>query len=152
MSFDSSDFPALKIDKRARLGAVVTKDVMKFRSHPRYPRQRRMNRNFVDGLATDAILGLWKQDQLHSSCFTRMMLVARIAAQRVRSANLKTREKHHELQNEVGSWDTHGFGDVGAYICDSTRRCATRRTIGSVSFNGWSVGDLRFALRETEIS
>ena len=99
-------------------------------------------------MATDAP---WEQDELHSPCFAWMMLVARIAAQRARSANLKTREKHHELQNEVGSRDTHGFRDVGAYVCDSKRKCATRRTIGSVSCNCWGVGDLRLALRETEI-
>ena len=99
-------------------------------------------------MATDAP---WEQDELHSPCFPWMMLVARIAAQRARSANLKTREKHDELHNEVGSRDTHGFGDVGAYVCDSKRKCATRRTIGSVSSNCWRVGDLRLALREIEI-
>jgi hypothetical protein len=93
----------------------------------------------------------WEEDELHSRCFARMMLDARIAAQRARSANLKTREKHDELHNEVGCRDTHGFGDAGADFCDSKRKCATRRTIGSVPSNCWSVGDLRFALRETEI-
>jgi hypothetical protein len=38
--------------------------------------------NLADGLATDAICDPWEQDELHSRCFARMMLVARIAAQR----------------------------------------------------------------------
>jgi hypothetical protein len=69
-----------------------------------------------------------------------------------RSANLKAREKHDELHNEVGSRDTHGFGDVGSYVCDSTGQFAKGCSIGSVSSNGWSVGDLCFAFREIEIS
>ena len=69
-----------------------------------------------------------------------------------RSANLKAREKHDELHNEVGSRDTHGFGDVGAYVCDSTGQFAKGCSISSVSSNCWSVGDLCFALREIEIS
>jgi hypothetical protein len=54
--------------------------------------------------------------------------------------------------NEVGCRDTHRFGDVGAHVCDSKRKFATRRTIGSVSSNCWSVVDLCFARREIEIS
>jgi hypothetical protein len=69
-----------------------------------------------------------------------------------RSANLKAREKHDELHNEVGCRDTHGFSDVGAYICDSKRKCAAGCTIGSVSSDCWSVGNFRFALREIEMS
>ena len=81
-----------------------------------------------------------------------MMLDARIASQRARSANLKTREKDDELHNEVGCRDTHGFGDAGADLCDSKGKCAAGCTIGSVSSNRWSMGDLCFALREIEIS
>ncbi len=69
-----------------------------------------------------------------------MMLVARLA-----------RQDHDELQNQIGPRDTHGFGYVGAYVCASKRKCDARRSVGSVSSNSWGVGDLRPALRETEI-
>ncbi len=68
------------------------------------------------------------------------MLVARLA-----------RQDHDELQNQIGPRDTHGFGYVGAYVCASKRKCDARRSVGSVSSNSWGVGDLRPALRETEI-
>ena len=74
-----------------------------------------------------------------------------VAAQLATWAKLKERLSDHELQNQIDPRDTHGIGDVGAYVCGSKRRCAAGRAIGSVSVDRWSVGDLRFALCETEI-
>ena len=64
---------------------------------------------------------------------------------------LTARQNNHEDEDQIGSRDTDSTGNVGAYVCASPRRCATGRAVGSVSNNRWSVGDLRFAVREIEI-
>ena len=56
------------------------------------------------------------------------------------------------MDSKNGPRDTHGFGDVGAYVFGSKRKCPARSTIGSVPGNRGGVGDLRPALREIEIA
>ena len=74
-----------------------------------------------------------------------------VTSERPQLTNLKAGSNNHEHENQVGSRDTDGTGNVGAYVCTSPRRYATGRAVGSVSGNRWSVGDLRFAVREIEI-
>ena len=59
---------------------------------------------------------------------------------------------NHELQNEVPSGDTHGFGDVGTHVPGSKRKCAAGRAIGSVPGNRGSLGNFRFVIRKIEIA
>jgi hypothetical protein len=57
----------------------------------------------------------------------------------------------NELENQTYPRGTHSFGYAVPYICDSERKYVARCTTGSVSGDGWGLGDLRFALRKTEI-
>jgi len=66
-------------------------------------------------------------------------------------AKLRARQNIHELETQIGPGRTHRFGYVAAYVCHSQRKCAARRSTGSVSRNRWRVGDFRFALCETQI-
>jgi hypothetical protein len=103
-------------------------------------------------LATDAHLGSVGRGELHFPGFARMMLITRLLMPNVHNGHTSKRGKtNDELENQIGPRNTHSFGDVGAYVCASKRNCNARRGVGAVSHDGWSVGDLRFALRETEI-
>ena len=59
---------------------------------------------------------------------------------------------NREFQDETGPRSPHRFSDVAAYLCASTGKCPARLTIGSVPSHSRRVGNLRFALRETEIA
>ncbi len=61
-------------------------------------------------------------DKLHSVCFARMILVARISAVCVRNDLAKKRENNHELKSKICSWRAHRFGYVGTYVSCPTRR------------------------------
>lgn len=88
---------------------------------------------------------------MHSSGFARMMLFARLRQPGGRRAKPKARGHNDELESQTSPRNTHCIGNVVAYICCSTRKCAPRRATGSVSGNRRSVGDLRSAVRETKI-
>jgi hypothetical protein len=63
----------------------------------------------------------------------------------------------------VGSWRNRAISPfepdrpilntptIGTSLFSAQRRIVARRSLGAVSGHSWSVGDLRFALREAEI-
>src|SRR5580765_6083031 len=65
--------------------------------------------------------------------------------------NKKRGSNTDELENQICSWDFHSTGYVGANLCSAPWRRIAGRSIGPVSFDRGSVGDLRFAFCETEI-
>ena len=99
---------------------------------------------------TKVVAPEWNVKGLHCPGFARM-LVARLLLQSVRDWRTKSGVNNHEHENQIGSRDTDGTSNVGAYVCASPRKCATGRAIGSVSTNRWCVGDFRFVVREIEI-
>ena len=70
---------------------------------------------------------------------------------KTRWVKAKVRGKDLELENQTDPRDTHLCGYVLAYFFAPQGKSAARCAIGAVPSNRWSVGDLRFALRETEI-
>jgi hypothetical protein len=95
-----------------------------------------------------AICDRWK-NELRPCCFARMMLVTKFAAPTW--ARLKAEQDNHELKNQNSPWHTHSHGHVFAYLCTSKRKCNARCSIGAVSDNCWSMGNLCFALRKTKM-
>jgi hypothetical protein len=69
-----------------------------------------------------------------------------------RIVHLESEGRNHELQDQIDSRDTYGFGDVCAYVRDSKGWSDARRAAGSISVDRGSLVDLRLALRKTEIS
>ena len=57
----------------------------------------------------------------------------------------------HEWEKQTGPRRAHRSGYDVAYVCPTQRRIVARFSLGAVSGHSWSVGDLRFALREAEI-
>jgi hypothetical protein len=60
-------------------------------------------------------------------------------------------QDNHELKNQNSPWHTHSPGHAFAYLCTSKRKCNARCSAGAVSDNCWSMGNLRSALRKTEM-
>ena len=58
---------------------------------------------------------------------------------------------NHDLEKQNDPWDIDSFSYAPADVCNSQRRGSARRAVGSVPGDCWGVGDLRFAVRETEI-
>jgi hypothetical protein len=58
----------------------------------------------------------------------------------------------HEWEKQTSLRRAHRSGYDVAYVCTAQRRTVARCSLGAVSGHSWSVGDLRFALREAEIS
>ena len=56
-----------------------------------------------------------------------------------------------ERDNEIGAGNTDGVSNAAAHICDTARGSTSRRSISCVPYDRRDLGDLRFALRETEI-
>src|ERR1700730_2230842 len=62
-----------------------------------------------------------------------------------------SRGEVHELEKQVGGWDTHGTGYVLSDVCASQRRCGARRGLGAVSDDRGGVGDFCFVVCEVEV-
>ena len=57
----------------------------------------------------------------------------------------------HELEKQVGGWDTHGTGDVLSDVCASPRRSGARRGLGAVPDDCGGVGYFCFVVCEVEV-
>ena len=72
-------------------------------------------------------------------------------AQRGNGQNNKRGSNNDELDIQIGAWDPHSTGNVGANVCFAPRRGVARRSIGSVPLDSGGVGHLRSVVCEIEI-